>query len=146
MDSRAPSLTAAEVLAALQCRGHRLSVITRVEVHEHKVGTQAVTYADKLHVSTPAKLPLTDELRDAIRANRDELLAAACVLAQPVPWLRVLVERYRSGEEQVVRRDGWKGPYRVRLAMVAANVASFMGLHPREDGPRFAPIIQEVLR
>jgi hypothetical protein len=129
MDTLAPNITAAEVLAELQRWGHRVSVITRVDVHAHSKGPQPITYADKLWITTPQ--PLTDELRDAIHAHRDELLAAACVIAPPVPWLATLVGRY------------WDG--RANLAMLANNVAAFMGLHPGEDGPRFAQIISEVL-
>ena len=130
MDALAPTSAAVEVLAELQRRGHRVSVITRVDVHEHRLGPQPISYADKLWIRTPQ--PLTDELRAAIRANRDELLAAACVLDPPVPWLATLVRRYRTG--------------RANRVMLANNVAAFMGLHPGEEGPRLAPIIEEVLR
>jgi hypothetical protein len=58
----------------------------------------------------------------------------------------VLVERYLSGEEIEIRREGWRGPYRVGLAMLAANVAAFIGLHPAVDGPRLEAIIEEALR
>jgi hypothetical protein len=30
--------------------------------------------------------------------------------------------------------------------MVAANVASFIGMHPARDGPRLEQIIEETLR
>ncbi len=139
------TLTASEVLAELQRRGYTLSVKTRVESTVRQgVGVHALTVGGRLYVEGPEALP--DDLRQAVREHRDELLAAACVIRPPVPWLRVLVERYRSGTETHVRREGWKGPYRVRLGMVAANVASFIGLPPGEDGPRLEPIIEEALR
>ena len=137
--------TASEVLAELLRRGYTLTVQTRVETTVRQGdGVHTLTLADRLYVEGPEVL--SDDLRQAVREHRDELLAAACVIRPPVPWLRVLVERHRSGEETHVRREGWKGPYRVRLGMVAANVASFIGLHPGEDGPRLEPIIEEALR
>jgi hypothetical protein len=137
-------LEAIDVLHDLRDRGYRLTVRTRTETHDHKVGAQAITYADKLQVRGDDPIP--EELCEDIAAHRDELLAAACVLDPPVRWILILVERYLSGEEIEVRRDGYRGPYRVRLAMLAANVASFIGLHPAHDGPRLEPIIREVLQ
>jgi hypothetical protein len=136
--------TASEVLAELLREGYTLDVKTRVEAHDHKVGAQAITYADKLLVLGDE--PLTPDLRVAVREHRDELLAAACVIRPPEPWLRILVERHGTSEAVEVKRDGWNGPYRVRLAMLAANVAAFIGLHPAHDGPRLEPIIGEVLK
>jgi hypothetical protein len=137
--------TAAAVLHELLRRGYTLDVRTRVEVVEYRqYGVQTITYADKLRVLGRERL--TPELREAVREHRDELMAAACVLRPPVPWMRTLVARYLSGEADDVRRDGWRDEYRVRLAMVAANVAAFIGLHPAHDGPRLEPIIEETLR
>ncbi len=137
--------TASEALAELLRRGYTLTVQTRVETTVRQgVGAHTLTVGDRLYVEGPEALP--EDLRQAVREHRDELLAAACVIRPPVPWLRVLVERYRSGTETHVRRQGWQGPYRVRLGMVAANVASFIGLHPGEDGPRLESIIGEALR
>jgi hypothetical protein len=130
MEAPSAATTAAETMAELRFRGHRLVVITRVDVHHHKTGPQPITSAEKLWVSTPP--PLTDDLRASIRAHRDELLAVACVINPPVPWMRVLVERYRNGRT-------------VPLAMVAANVAAFIGLDPATAGPRLVPIIREAL-
>ncbi len=115
-----------------------------MEVSDDHGGTHAITYADELLLRGGGEP--TPELRALVHDHRVELLAAACVMRPPVPWLRVLVDRYRSGYEIEVRRSGWKGPYRIRLAMVAANVAAFIGLHPAHDGPRLEPIIEEVLR
>ncbi len=140
----APVHGSVEALRTLLEAGYVLDVRVRVEVSEEHGGTHAVTYADNLLVR--GAYPLTPELREIVREHRDELLAAACVIRPPVPWLRVLVDRYRTGYEVEVRRSGWKGPYRVRLAMVAANVAAFIGLHPAHDGPRLEPIIEEALR
>ncbi len=137
--------TASEVRAELLRRGYTLTAQTRVETTVRQgVGVHALTVGDRLYVEGSEALP--EDLRQAVREHRDELLAAACVIRPPVPWLRVLVECYRSGTETHVRRQGWQGPYRVRLGMVAANVASFIGLHPGEDGPRLEPIIEEALR
>jgi hypothetical protein len=129
MEAPVRTRTASEVLAELHRQGYRVAVITRVDVHHHKVGPQPITYAARLWVETPQ--PLTDDLRGAIRAKRDELLAAACVLSPPVPWIATLVRRYRAGGTP--------------LAMLAANVAAFMQLHPAHDGPGLEPIIEEVL-
>jgi hypothetical protein len=140
----ATSTSAVEVLRDIYARRCHLTVRTRTEVHDHKEGAQTITYADKLQVRGQKSVP--PELEAAIVEHRDELLAAACVISLPVPWLKTLVERHQTGQEVEVRREGWKGPYRVRLAMVAANVASFIGRHPTNDGPRLEPIIREVLR
>jgi hypothetical protein len=137
------STSAIEVLQDVYKRGYHFTVKTRSEVREHKVGAQTIIYADKLQIRGDDPLP--PGLREDIAANRDELLAAACVISPPVPWLKVLVEWYRTGESIEVRREGWKGPYRIRLGMVAANVAGFIGLHPSCDGPRLEPIIRETL-
>jgi hypothetical protein len=139
-----PRPKSVEVIHTLLEAGHTLDVRTRVEAGEDHGGAHVVTYGDKLLVR--GHEDLTPELRDLVRKYRDELLAAACVMRPPVPWLRVLVDRYRAGYEIEVRRGGWKGPYRIRLAMVAANVAAFIGLHPAHDGPRLEPIIEEALR
>jgi len=132
------------VLRDLYSRGYRLTVRTRVERRYHRGGAQATTYADKLQIRGDDPLP--PDLHKEIALHRDELLAAACVLSPPVAWMGVLVARYRSGETVEARRDGWKGPYRVRLGMVAANVASFIGLEPTLDGPHLEEIIGEALR
>jgi hypothetical protein len=136
--------TAAEVLEELEGGGYTLDVRTRVELSEANGGAHSITYADKLLIKGPSAL--TPELREVVAEYRDELLAAACVMDPPVSWLRVLVDRYYSGYAVEVRRIGWKGPYQVRLAMIAANVAAFIGLHPAHDGPRLEAIIEEALR
>lgn len=135
--------TAADALTELLVSGYTLKVLTRVETFDHKVGTQAITFADKLLVVGDE--PLTPELRAAVKAHRDELLVIACLLRPPVGWLQILVERYRSGHEEIVHRDGWKGLYRVGLAMLAANVAAFVGQHPAHDGPRYEGVIDRAL-
>jgi hypothetical protein len=123
------SATAAgEVLADLLRLGYTLDVRTRIEAHDHKVGAQTITYADKLLVR--ADEPLTPGLRKAVQEHRDELLAAACVIRPPVEWLDFLVGRYRDG--------------RAPPGMLAANVAAFIGLHPAHDGPRLEEIIEEA--
>jgi hypothetical protein len=149
--------TASEVLTELLERGYALSVRTRVDVTEHKVGSQHTTYADKLYVEGPE--PLTEELRHAITEHRDELLAAACVINPPVPWLAEMAKRCRDGyATQTTRmvpyrkRDGTVGfktaPVAVSITpeTIANNVASFIGMHPVHDGERLLPIIREVLQ
>jgi hypothetical protein len=121
--------TAIDVLGEIMRQGYTLTVRTRAEALHHKVGAQTITYADKLQIRGTA--PLSPELSEAARAHRDELLAAACVLDPPVGWIATLVERYLEG--------------RVNLAMLANNVAAFVGLHPRE-GARLAPVIEVALR
>jgi hypothetical protein len=136
--------SAAEILTELHARGYTLGVLTRVDVLERgEKDAHACTYADKLVVR--GREPLPAELRVAVAEHRDDLLAAACVLGPPVGWLQVLVERYRSGHEEIVRRDGWRGPYRVGLAMLAANVAAFLGQHPAHDGLRYEGVLNRAL-
>jgi hypothetical protein len=123
-------VTASEILAEMLERGYSISVRTRREVHEHKVGVHAITYADKLVVRGPEKLP--PDVHDAVLVHRDELLAAASVMNPPVGWLEVLIRRHREG--------------RTPLRMLAANVAAFVGLNPAHDGPKLAAIIKEALK
>jgi hypothetical protein len=131
MEATLTTYSAAEVLEELLSNGYSLSVITRVEEVQHRAyGSQFLTYGHKVYVKGPESPPKA--LLQAIRANRDALLAAACVLEPPVPWLQVLVRRHMEG--------------RVPVSMLAANVASFMGLHPAHDGERLERIIEEVLR
>lgn len=143
--SASEATEAVKVLRDIYARGYRLTVRTRKEVYEHKDGVHVVLYAEKLQVRGDDPIPA--EIAEAIRTHRDELLTAACVIDPPggAPWLKLLLQRYRSGEEIEVRRGGWKGPCSISLPMVAANVAAFIGGHPAEDGPRLEPIIQEVL-
>jgi hypothetical protein len=130
VEALASYAAASEVLADLLRRGYTLDVRTRVEAHDHKVGSQSITYADKLLVRGDESL--TPDLREAVQEHRDELLAAACVIRPPVAWLDFLVGRYRES--------------RAPLGMLAANVAAFIGLHPAHDGPRLESIIEEALR
>ena len=123
-------LSAGEALDELLVRGYALEVQTCIKVYEHKVGAQSITYGDKLLVR--GLEPLPHDLRQAVTDHRDELLAAACVISPPVGWLDFLVERCREG--------------RASVGMLAANVASFIGLHPAQDGPRLEAMIEEALR
>jgi hypothetical protein len=123
-------LSAGEALDELLVRGYTLEVQTCIRVHEHKVGAQSITYGDKLLVR--GLEPLDHDLRQAVADHRDELLAAACVIRPPVGWLDFLVGRCREG--------------RASIGMLAANVASFIGLHSAQDGPRLEAIIEEALR
>ena len=122
-------ITPIETLTELQARGYTISVKTRVEVTAHKVGAQAVTYGDKCVVRGPQAPP--EHLREAMHAYRKELLAAACVVAPPVPWVAFLVGRCKAGRAPII--------------MLAANIATFIGLHPAHDVSRLEPIIEEAL-
>jgi hypothetical protein len=124
------SISASAALDELLVRGYTLEVQTCIRVHEHKVGEQSITYGEKLLVR--GLEPLPHDLRQAVADHRDELLAAACVIRPPVRWLGFLVGRCREG--------------RASVGMLAANVASFIGLHPAHDGGRLEAIIEEVLR
>jgi hypothetical protein len=149
--------TAFDVLADLLHRGYRLSVSTRVEETVHKVGTQRTTYGDRLRVE--GANPPPEELRVAIAENLDELLAAACIIRPPVAWIAELVRRCQLGhtvEAKLLvpyrKRDGTvglkTGPVTTAITpqTVAANLASFIGLHPTCDRERLEPIVREVLR
>jgi hypothetical protein len=132
------------VISELSALGYELEVTTRVEVSRHKVGEQHVNYADKLRVTGVAPVP--EEKRAAIKEMRDEIMAAVIVMNPPIPWVWTIVTRYLEGSVVRVRRRGWKGPYKVSLTMLSAQVASFMGLDPVRDGQRLRPVIEETLK
>ncbi len=140
-------MDASALLAWLKRSGYTLGIKTKVEYLAHGTGAHRTTYADKLLIQGPEE-PLP-EIMLAMRECRDEFLAAACVLRPPVGWLKELVERHRGGYQHVwkSRRDG-NGNLLVTgisLECLAANVASFIGLHPHE-GLRLEGIIREALR
>lgn len=126
-----PSQTAIETLRELTHRGYKLGVKTRIEVHDHKVGAHAITYADKLLVSGGPG-PLDDALRAMVREHQPYLLAAACVRQPPLGWVRILVKRCREK--------------RIPTHTLAANLAAFLGKSPVQDGPGLVPIVEEALR
>lgn len=128
-----PTVEAA--LAELLERGYSLSVETRVEVHDHKVGAHPITYADRLLVAGSAPVP--DHLRDTIIANKPLLLAAACILDPPTPWLRGLVARCKTGEKQA--------GCPIKPDVLAANIACFVGLDPVADAHKIDPVVQAML-
>jgi hypothetical protein len=123
-----------DILRDLDAQGYELAVKTKTVVHDHKVGAHAVTYADKLLVSSdnPGTGPVNEELRYAVRGCQPQLLAATCVRRPPIAWLEYLVDRTRASK--------------IPVSLLAANVASFMGKHPVEDGPTLEAIIAEALR
>ncbi len=123
--------TEVDLLAELLERGYSLSVETRVDVYNHKVGPHPVTYADRLLVSGDERVP--DHLREAIAANKPLLLAAACVLSPPTPWLWELVRRCRTA------------PYRITPGVLAANIAAFVGLDPIDDTHGIEPAVRAAL-
>ena len=83
-------ITVEAALAELLERGYILSVETQLIVHDHKVGAHPITYADKLLVTGPERVP--DHLRETITTNKPLFLAAACILNPPTSWLRYLSE------------------------------------------------------
>jgi len=127
-------------------RGYSLSVRPRVHVHDHKDGPHPVTYADRLLVDGPERVP--DHLREAIVANKPLFLAAACVLNPPTPWLRELVRRCRTGAVFVSGRTAPSGePLECRITpgVLAANAAAFVGLDPIDDAHRIEPVVQAAM-
>ncbi len=142
-------LTVGAVLAELLERGYTLSVETRVDVYDHKLGPHPVTYADRLLIdlaSPDERVP--DHLREAIVAYKPLLLAAACVLNPPTPWLRELVRRCRTGAVYVSDcRAAPRGAleYRITPSILAANIAAFVGLCPIDDAHRIKPVVRAAL-
>jgi hypothetical protein len=135
--------TAEDALAELLDRGYKLFVETRVEVHNHKVGAHAITYADKLIVTGPTRVP--DHLRETIAANKPLFLSAACILEPPTPWLRDLAQRCRTGVV-FVTTGGEHVEYRITPEVLAANIAGFVGLNAVNDAHRIEPIVRAALR
>ncbi len=134
---RAAPVTGGAVLAELLERGYSLSVETRVAVHDHKIGPHPVTYADCLLIAGDARVP--DHLREAIVANKPLLLAAACVLDPPTPWLRELVRRCRTAP------SGEYLEYRITPGVLASNIAPFVGLDPVRDAHRIETVLRAAL-
>ncbi len=130
-------MTVAATLAELLERGYSLSVETLVNVHDHKIGPHPVTYADLLIIAGDARVP--DHLREAITANKPLLLAAACVLDPPTPWLRQLVRRCRTAP------SGENLEYRITPGVLAANIAAFVGLDPIDDAHRIETVLRVAL-
>ena len=140
-------MTVAAALAELLESGYTLSVETRVDVHDHKIGPHPVTYADALVTAGPERVP--DHLREAIVADKPLFLAAACVLDPPTPWLRELVRRCRTGAVYVSdcrTAPGGALEYRITPGVLAANIAAFVGLDPIDDAPRIEKVIRSALR
>jgi hypothetical protein len=150
--------TVAAILEELLSAGYTLSASIRTEVYDHKgVGSQAITYADRLEVrGGPGELP--DELRDGIAAHRDELLAAACILNPPVGWIAGAVRRLREGvrtenarQVPYKKRDGSVALKNARVAVavtpdsLAANLAVFMSYAAVHDADRLLPGVVAAL-
>jgi len=140
-------MDAPALLVWLKKSGYSLGVETRVEPRHHDAEPHRLTYADKLLIEGPEE-PLP-EIMISLREHRDELLAAAAVLYPPVGWLKELVERHQTGYQHVwkSRHDGNGNPLvtGISLECLAANVASFVGLHPHE-GARLEGIIRLALK
>ena len=139
-------MTVAAALAELLESGYTLSVETRVDVHDHKIGPHPVTYADALVTAGPERVP--DHLREAIAANKPLLLAAACVLDPPTPWLRGLVKLCKSGAVFASGRTAPGGePIECRITpgVLAANIAAFVGLDPIYDAHRIETVLRAAL-
>jgi hypothetical protein len=134
-------------LAELLESGYSLSVETRVEVHDHKVGAHPITYAERLLVAGPERVP--DHLRETIVTNKPLFLAAACILNPPTPWLRDLSGRCSAGVVfyfSKTTKGGERIAYRITPDVLAANIASFVGLDAVEDRDRLEPIVRAALR
>ena len=141
------TVTVVEALTELFDRGYKLSVETRVAVHDHKVGAHPITYADRVLVTGPERVP--DHLREAIVADKPLFLAAACILEPPTPWLRDLARRCRTGVVFVSSRTmtgGEQVEYRITPDLLAANIAGFVGLDPVTDASRVEPMVRAALR
>lgn len=139
--------TAVDALAEILERGYKLSVEARVDVHDHKVGSHPITYADRVLVTGPERVP--DHLREVIVADKPLFLAAACILDPPTPWLRDLARRCRAGVVFVSSRTtagGEQVEYRITPDVLAANIAGFVGLDPVIDAPRLKPMVRAALR
>jgi hypothetical protein len=154
----AVSMSGVDTFRELRRRGYTLSPTVRTEVREHKAGAQVVTYGHRLRVAGGPG-PLKGDLREAVKTHQPLLLAAACVTNPPVPWLAEMLKRSRNSysieTKRLVsyrKRDGTVGhktaPVTVSITpeTVAANVASFIGLHPVHDRERLLPIIREALQ
>ena len=140
-----PTVEAA--LVELLDRGYRLSVETRVDVHDHKVGAHSTTYAERLLVAGTERVP--DHLRAAIGANKPLFLAAACVLDPPTPWLVGLVRRCKTGvvfSSSKTAASGENIEYQITPDVLAAKNAGFVGLDSIMDVHRIKPLIRVVLR
>ncbi|MCA1719323.1 MAG: hypothetical protein LC781_21710 [Actinobacteria bacterium] len=127
--------TVEAAVAELLDRGYDLSVETRIEVHDHKVGAHPITYADQLLVTGPERVP--DHLRETIVSDKPLFLAAACILNPPTPWLRGLVACCKTGEKQAGRL--------ITPDVLAANIACFVGLDPVVDAHKIEPVVRAML-
>ena len=132
-------MDALEVLAELRALGYEVRVGTaeraaRVSGHEYRY-----TVAETLKVRGQAEPP--ELLRRAAALRRRELMALVSLEDPPVAWLRSLLRLYREDGE--ARRRGAGGG--VTAGVVAANLASFVELSPREDGPLLAPLVGRKL-
>ena len=135
----APTTTAADVLAELRRRGYTLAVETKVVDIQTKVGVLYLTVADALLIRGPEAPP--EYLREAVRAHKPAIMAAAAVADPPVGWIADLARRYRTGDAHAAERNGRAARYPVTLDVIAANVAAFVGLNPVEDAPTLREII-----
>ncbi len=132
-------MDALEVLAELQALGYEANVRTaeraaRVSGHEYRY-----TVAQALTLRGPAEPP--EHLRRSATEHRRELMALVSLERPPVAWLGSLLRRYR--EDEVDRRRGAGGG--VTAGVVAANLAAFVELSPREDGPLLRPLVGRKL-
>jgi hypothetical protein len=135
------------VLTELLERGYSLSAETRVEVHDHKVGAHPITYADRLLVTGPGRVP--DHLRETIVADKPLFLAAACILEPPTPWLVELVRRCKTGVLCFSGRTAPSGEpleCRINPDVLAANITAFVGLDPIDDAHRIEHVVRATLR
>lgn len=127
------------MLTQLRALGYEVKVRTaeraaRVSGHEYRY-----TVAEALRLRGPAEPP--EHLRRSTTEHRRELMALVSLEQPPVVWLESLLRCYREDEE--ARRGGAGGG--VTAGVVAANLAAFVELSPREDGPLLWPLVGRKL-
>lgn len=134
-------MDALEVLAGLHALGYEVKLRTtkrtaRVSGHEYQY-----TVAQALALRGPAEPP--EHLRRSAKQHRRELMALVSLEHPTVAWIQSLLRRYHEDEE--VRRRGGGGGSGVTVGVVAANLASFVGLSPIDGGAHLRPSIAQGL-
>ena len=132
-------MDALEVLSELRALGYEARVRTaertaRVSGHEYRY-----TVAEALKLRGPAEPP--EHLRRAATEHRREVMALVSLEHPPVAWIGSLLRRYR--EDGGARGRGAGGG--VTAGVVAANLAAFVELSAREDGPLLRPLVGRIL-
>ncbi len=92
--------------------------------------------------------PPSDHLRRLVEEDRAGL-KAAILLSDPPKWLRLILDRYATGQVSEIKMthpDGKARPTRMRITTrtLCANVAAAIGLSPLE-GERVRPEVEACL-